>query len=147
MRPISLLALAALCGLALSAPAGAQTAATADAATLGSSKRTAVEVCMPPGERNYIRRLRCGDGAVPDFQRVGSVGMRDEVPPRNEGETDDAHLARLHALMDSGEQDFHIIDLSALRCGDATHELYMDMYHCGSAPPAQAPVGFTYAPE
>src|SRR5690606_22705589 len=40
----------------------------------GSARLTAVEVCMPEGERAYLERLRCPDGVAPAHRRAGSVG-------------------------------------------------------------------------
>lgn len=47
--------------------------ASAARSPLGS-KENPVRVNMPQGERAYLARLRCGDGAVPVYQRAGSFG-------------------------------------------------------------------------
>jgi len=47
--------------------------AAAAKAPLGSQGNP-VRVNMPAGEHAYLRRLRCGDGAAPSFQRQGSFG-------------------------------------------------------------------------
>lgn len=38
------------------------------------SEQNPVRTNMPAGERAYLARLRCSDGAAPTFQRMGSGG-------------------------------------------------------------------------
>lgn len=47
--------------------------ARADRHPLGSQQNP-VRVNMPPGQRAYLSRLRCSDGAAPAFQRIGNGG-------------------------------------------------------------------------
>lgn len=42
-----------------------------------------------------------------------------------------------------GELDHHVVDGYEVNCGAARRVLFMDMYHCNSAPPDGAPPGFT----
>lgn len=71
----------------------------------------------PGGQRAYLRRLRCGDGAAPRFDRRGNVG------PGPFGT---------------------IVDLYDVRCADGSGaEIHMDMYH--EHVEARAPAGFTIA--
>ena len=46
----------------------------ASAHPLGSEKNP-IRASMPPGQRAYLGRLRCGDGKAPTFSRVGSMGL------------------------------------------------------------------------
>jgi hypothetical protein len=76
--------------------------AEADKSPLGSEKNP-VRVNMPAGERYYLGRLRCADGAAPTFNRSGSTG----VGPFG-----------------------YILDLYAVKCpGKPAVQVYMDMYH------------------
>ncbi|MEN3747995.1 hypothetical protein TPR58_12535 [Sphingomonas sp. HF-S3] len=70
---------------------------------------------MPEGERAYLGRLRCKDGAAPAYDRAGSMG--------------------------EGPFGF-IIDLYKVTCAaESPVDVYMDMYHDG---PENRPVpGFT----
>src|SRR5687768_2815303 len=91
-----------------SAPASAPGAAAAAAPagdTLGlGSRSNPVRTRGPFGEREYLRRLQCPDGASPSFRRYGSVG--------------------------SGA-DGHILDVYGVECprGGLKAEVFMDMYH------------------
>ncbi len=76
---------------------------TGAAAELGS-KENPVRSFMPYGEREYLMRLRCPDGVVPEFDRVGSVGRG---PYGN--------------ILDAYE-------ISCLASGTGT-AVFMDMYH------------------
>lgn len=38
------------------------------------SQRNPIRVNMPPGQREYLSRLRCSDGKPPLFERVGNFG-------------------------------------------------------------------------
>lgn len=112
-------------------------------AALGESKASAIEVCMPQGQRAYLSRLRCTDGQAPAFERVGSVGPRTPLPEQDEGESKEAYSERLRALMSSEGSDHHIVDLYRVACHRQTHAIHMDMYHCKAPPPDQAPPGFS----
>jgi len=46
---------------------------TAAAAPLGS-RENPVRADRPEGQRAYLSRLRCGDGAAPTYERMGSFG-------------------------------------------------------------------------
>jgi hypothetical protein len=78
--------------------------ASAEAFPLGSGKNP-VRANMPKGERAYLSRLRCSDGAAPLFDRSGSVGLSPY------GFTMD-----LYQVICSGAKPV---------------EVYMDMYHEG----------------
>lgn len=118
---------------------------------LGASKATAIEVCMPAGQRAYLSRLRCPDGTAPGFQRSGSAGPRTEYPPQQPGESDEAYAgrvfgsssARLGAPLAVGETDHHVIDIYRLTCGQSTVTLFLDMYHCPDPKPREAPPGMS----
>ena len=94
--------------------------ARATRAPLGSQENP-VRVSMPQGERAYLARLRCGDGAAPAFQRAGSFG------PGVFGSIIDGYEVACAA----GEPKPGMI--------------FMDMYHPGHDETA-APAGFTLAP-
>jgi len=111
-----IVALAFTVGGCLSAAGGA----VAPSANLGTNANP-IRVDMPAGERAYLQRLRCSDGAAPAFERLGSAG---------------------------GARDGHILDIYVVHCAAGeprTAQLWMDMYH-----PAHdetgAPAGFTLAP-
>ena len=85
---------------------------------LGSMKNP-VRVEMPAGERAYLARLRCADGAAPRYERRGSGGLG---PYRN------------------------IVDFYEVTCAGAEPvEVVMDMYHAGHVEDRAVP-GFTIAP-
>jgi hypothetical protein len=87
------------------------------AAPLGSEQNP-VRVNMPAGEREYLSRLRCSDGAAPTFDRQGSAGPG---------------------------PDNHILDIYAVRCAAGEpreSQIWMDMYHPPRTERA-APPGFT----
>lgn len=76
-----------------------------------------VRANMPPGQRAYLRRLRCSDGQAPSFEREGNFG--------------------------SGPYG-SIVDGYRVDCGDAEPGevmVYMDMYHRHVE--NEAPPGFT----
>jgi hypothetical protein len=86
-------------------------------AALGSEQNP-VRVNMPPGEREYLSRLRCSDGVAPRFERLGSAG---------------------------GAADGHILDIYDVRCAGGeprASQIWMDMYHPQHVETA-APPGFT----
>ena len=94
--------------------------AEAQAHPLGS-KENPVRADMPGGQRAYLNRLRCADGARPTYSRVGSFG------------------AGVYG---------RIIDGYEVLCKDSAPEksmILMDMYHPGYKEPAAVP-GFTILP-
>lgn len=94
--------------------------AAAAAHPLGS-QHNPVRAAMPPGQRAYLRRLRCSDGTAPDFDRVGNFGI--------------------------GVYG-NIVDGYRLRCAGAEPAevtVYMDMYHRGHVEERPVP-GFTILP-
>lgn len=118
-------------------------AAAPAAVTLGTSRETAIEVCQPSGERAYLRRLRCPDGAAPAFDRAGSVGPR---TPLTKPEHEEMAIQQMTAPIPPGQPDFHTLDLYEVTCGDRVTELFFDMYHCDKPAPEDAPAGFTIEP-
>jgi hypothetical protein len=94
--------------------------AEAQAHPLGS-KENPVRADMPGGQRAYLNRLRCADGARPTYTRVGSFG------------------AGVYG---------RIIDGYEVLCKDSEHEksmIFMDMYHPGHKEAGAVP-GFTITP-
>lgn len=82
------------------------------------SEANPIRVNMPAGERAYLDRLRCSDGAAPTYQRLGSAG---------------------------GARDGHILDIYAVTCANGeprASQIWMDMYHPNHNE-ASAPPGFT----
>jgi hypothetical protein len=139
--------------LAIATIVGSPQAATKEFATaakppLGETKAAAIEVCKPPGERAYLSRLVCPNGASPDFSRVGSFGERNPLPS-NMQQSDIAALLE-QMLSDSPSApdgpDYHVVDGYELVCGTEKKLVYLDMYHCQSSPPTDAPLGFTIKP-
>jgi hypothetical protein len=102
----------------MSAKKLAKAIAEAERHPLGS-KANPVRENMPEGQRAYLSRLRCADGAKPAVTRQGNVG------PGVYGS---------------------IVDLYDVTCpGAAPVKVHMDMYHDG---PETRPVpGFTMAPD
>ena len=87
---------------------------------LGSAENP-IRVYMPPGQRDYLSRLRCANGVAPTFQRRGSMG---DGPYRK------------------------IIDGYQFECPGSTPAsgvIYMDMYHPDHVE-TRAPEGFTLVP-
>ena len=85
------------------------------------SQKNPVRAEMPQGQRAYLARLRCGDGQVPRFERMGNYGI--------------------------GVYG-NIIDGYAVDCGGAAPgkvEIFMDMYHSGHVETRPVP-GFTIVP-
>lgn len=103
------------------APSGPRVAnVAADSLAPLGSRSNPVRSRGPFGEREYLRRLRCGDGAAPAFERNGSVG--------------------------SGA-DGHILDVYSVSCPrGGTASVYMDMYH-GDARERRPVPGFTVLAE
>lgn len=114
-------------------------------AGLGESKATAIEVCRPMGQRAYLSRLVCADGTRPTFNRIGSFGSRMPEPANMSKEQSGAVLEAMLTgrALKPGETDLHVVDGYEVSCGTVKRTIYMDMYHCHSAPPEQAPAGFT----
>jgi hypothetical protein len=100
------------------------------------TKERAVNVCGPPGQRDYLGSLQCPDRSRPEFERRGNVG------PRNPGPEElDMRLMDPGYVLPPGTVDSHIVDLYDVRCADGTAvEVYMDMYHCVDPDPLR-PVG------
>jgi len=85
---------------------------------LGSMKNP-VRASMPPGERDYLARLRCPDGAAPAYDRQGSGGAG---PYGN------------------------IVDFYTVSCkGAEAVRVAMDMYHAAYVEERPVP-GFTIEP-
>ena len=85
------------------------------------SRDNPVRAHMPPGQRAYLARLRCGDGRPPEFGRIGNYGV--------------------------GVYG-NIIDGYRVSCGAAAPgqvEVFMDMYHPGHVEDRPVP-GFTIVP-
>ena len=112
---------------------------TQPAPGLGDTKATAIEVCMPPGQRAYLNRLLCADGSKPSYFRVGNFGPRNEVPPKL---SDEDRTRLMLGKLQPGDPDLHIVDGYQVSCGETKRMVYMDMYHCKQAPPAAVPAGF-----
>ena len=111
----------------------------------GESKATAIAVCMPEGERAYLARLRCPDGAPPAHRRAGSVGSRTPMT----GDADGARAAEQVSTgrpLEPGEPDFHVVDRYEVTCDESTRSVFLDMYHCGEPAPHIAPPGLSLAP-
>ncbi len=115
---------------------------------LGRTKATAIEVCRPQGERAYLSQLECAGGERPKYRRVGSFGPRTPVPPARSDADVTAQLKRALSAraLRPGEPDIHIVDGYEVVCNDATHMIYMDMYHCEQPAPTVAPPGFRLRP-
>ena len=107
----------ALYGVVIGSLVIAGCATTSDPETLGTLKNP-VKVRMPLGERAYLDRLRCPDGAPPSYNRQGSGG------PAADG---------------------HIVDFYEVICqGRGKVIIIMDMYH-GNLENRPVP-GFTIVP-
>src|SRR5438105_3916554 len=103
----------------------------------GLTRAGAVEVCLPPGERAFLKALRCPDGTAAETKLLGSAGARSPV----------ADPERALLQMDPGrplapgEPDLHPLTAFEARCGPQTTTLFLDMYHCPAKRPS-APEGF-----
>jgi hypothetical protein len=107
-------------GMAPDPDAVRRAVAAAESQPLGS-ERNPVRVAGPAGERAYIARLRCADGASPRVGQRGSAGI---------------------GVFGT------IIDIYPLDCGDAAPgrvSLVMDMYH-GPYREDRPAAGFTILP-
>ena len=91
--------------------------AEAASAPLGSQDNP-VRAHMPAGERAYLSRLRCEDGRVPSFSRVGSMGF-----------------SRYGNIVDG-------YDVVCKGSAPAKTLVYIDMYHRGHVETEAVP-GFT----
>ena len=110
-------------------------------AIFGLTKQTAIKVCDPGGERDYLSKLRCPGGGTPQFNRVGNVGPRNPGPGTNM-----ALMINSKVVLPAGVIDEHIIDEYEVTCaGGVKTKVYMDMYHCLDPDPLQN-VGFLQAP-
>ena len=104
------------------------------------SKASAAEVCLPEGELEYLKSLRCPSGDAPRFHRIGSVGSR------NPAQADDPRLLQqmdISGVLPPGDPDLHIVDAYEVRCAGKTFTVYLDMYHCARRQEQAAPEGFT----
>jgi hypothetical protein len=115
--------LAALCAhvvAATPARAGDQTAAEPGASSPLGSFETPVRCDMPSGEREYLRRLRCPDGAPPEIHGRASYGRG---PYGN------------------------VLDGYEVECsGRGKQHIFMDMYHRRHREMESVP-GFTLLPD
>lgn len=114
----------------------------------GETKRTAIEVCMPAGERAYLSRLQCANGEPVRFRRVGNFGPRTEIPANMPESESSALLEKMlrREAPKPGEPDFHIVDGYEVTCGASKRLIYLDMYHCQQPPPEVAPGGYVLKP-
>jgi hypothetical protein len=106
--------------LGLSACATATAPGSSGGAALGSEQNP-IRVNMPAGEREYLSRLRCSDGAAPQFRRIGNAGVG---------------------------VNGNIVDVYDVRCPNGEprqSQIWMDMYY-PSHRENGAPPGFTIVP-
>jgi hypothetical protein len=104
------------------------------------SRERAAEVCLPPGVKDWLGGLRCGDGATPRTRRLGPVGTR--LVPADPNDPRALLQMDPERPLQPGEPDLHIVDAWEARCDGAAYTLFVDMYHCPS--PKQPPAdGFT----
>jgi hypothetical protein len=109
---------------------------------LGRSKEHAIEVCGPPGQREYLSVLRCTDGKPPSFGRAGNVGERND-PAGKVPESVMISQMNPRRVLRPGEVDYHIVDLYKVGCSDGDQSLFLDMYHCAGPQTSVPPSGFT----
>ena len=123
------------------------TSAAARSVTFGLTRDNPVEVCSVPGQRAYLANLRCSDGGVPQFRRVGNFGQRNPFPPgftmEQQGALMEGLLRGAPPVLKPGESDYHIVDGYELTCGTRKTLVYMDMYHCGNSQSLPPPQGFS----
>ena len=110
--------------------------ATADAQTTAAlgSQENPVRAEGPTGEREYLTRLRCPSGSVPNFERIGSFAP-----------TSDGHIIDGYQVL----CDRPLPERAAVLRGESTPDLvtiYIDMYHDGYREMAAVP-GFTVLPD
>jgi hypothetical protein len=148
MRLLPILGCSAVLLAMLSCATNLSKAQTPSTESLGSSKATAIEVCMVQGEREYLSRLLCSSGQAAGFKRIGSFGNRTERPSN----MSDAEFYKQAAggfpgmrgaPLKPGEVDYHIIDGYEIACGELRQKIYLDMYHCPGPSQSVAPPGFT----
>lgn len=111
----------------------------------GLSRQESIEVCLPGGERDYLRGLVCASsGQRPSFERMGNVGLRTPLPEGLAPAEQDRLLGAQMGMqpLAAGEPDHHIVDAYDVRCGSETVTVFMDMYHCATSVPERAPPGF-----
>lgn len=120
-------------------------ATAAEPPSPGDTKQTAIEVCKPAGQQEYLKRLVCPNGEAPSYRRAGSFGMRDELPPDASGEMLAAQIekAMSFAPHTAGAPHHHVVDGYEVACGEEKRIIYMDMYHCGAKAQDAAPVRLT----
>jgi hypothetical protein len=115
-------------------------------AQLGLTRKNAIQVCEPRGERAYLDRLRCSDGTPPTYSRSGSVGRRTKA--KNPREDEEASAQNLGGKRpEAGGPDFHVVDLYRVTCSGRTQEIYLDMYHCDQTRTQLPAAGFHFAEE
>ncbi|MEJ8849283.1 hypothetical protein [Variovorax rhizosphaerae] len=144
IRALIAAAAAVIAVLGCTTPSSRSVAPVSRPPGLGEAKVSAIEVCKPSGQRAYLDRLQCTDGSIPAYRRVGSFGGRNELPANLTKEQQIAQLERNFsgAALKPGETDYHVIDGYEVSCGPVKRMIYMDMYHCNQAPPAEIPSGF-----
>ena len=125
--------------LALSLTACAPLKPTQSGSRFGFTRALAIEVCLPPGQQEFLHRLRCPDGSAARQVERSSIGPR--TTPRDPN--DPRLLEQLDAgrRLRPGEPDFHVIDRFLVSCPDGDRTVFVDMYHCHQPPPSQAPEG------
>ncbi|XHS77865.1 hypothetical protein ACFJGW_19425 [Burkholderiaceae bacterium UC74_6] len=139
IRNLVVVAVATLVVLGCSTPAPPRSTT----ASPGETKATAVEVCMPLGERKYLSRLQCPNGSTPTFERAGSVGLRTQAKGLTEQQLNELLQRDLAGkALRPGDPDLHVIDAYVVSCGAEKHTVHLDMYHCEQAEPDVAPSGF-----
>lgn len=114
--------------------ATATTGHAQSAASPLGSRDNPVRAEGPAGEREYLTRLRCPSGAVPNFERIGSFGSG----------VDGHILDGYEVLCDRPLPDPDTLPRSELAPGAV--EIFLDMYHDGYREMAAVP-GFTVLPE
>lgn len=115
----------------------------------GLTLKSAIEVCEPRGQRAYLSRLICADGRPPEFERIGSMGLRNEFPS---GMSEKEKQRILNASMgmgrlEPGSLDHHVVDAYSVTCESGSSTVYLDMYHCDTPAPDVAPDGFSIQPD
>jgi len=122
-------------------PAGAQ---APQAVGPGMSPTSAIEVCMPEGERAYLSRLRCPGGKPPTVLGRSPVALQQAAV--GAGDVTESQGQR---ASEAGESRVRVVDRFDLDCGDASQSLFvfLDMYHCPAPPTSAAPRGLELSPE
>ena len=110
----------------------------------GLSKETAIDVCTPRGEYEYLDRLRCADGQPALYERQGSVGFRTEPKTPEDEKAVGDQMGNANPVP-AGQKDFHMLDGYDVRCTVQKITIYMDMYHCPEPATFPVPTGFTLA--